>query len=160
MLYTWNHINRGRVWRAIYNFISENQLNLRLEMWCGCTSIFVTCFLYLQGKQLFFCFLFSLSLCSLWCVQNIGYIVAWNSYSNLCTLHYLITCIFIVQICLNIWHACQLYATKCVFKIESILSLAFKRHVEMGILSWPNSHLMILRIFVSYYHRQVGNMNL
>ena len=52
MLYTWNHINRGRVWRGIYNFFTENQLTLRLEMVCGCTGIFVTCFIYLRGKQL------------------------------------------------------------------------------------------------------------
>ena len=66
--------------------------------------------------------LFSSLLCSLWCVQIVGYVMACRSYSFVSTLHHLI--IIIVQTylqTLNLWNVCQIYFVECVSKIEHIL---------------------------------------
>ena len=55
------------------------------------TSYSVIYCIYISGEQ-GICFQL---LCSLWWVQIIGYVLAWRSYSFICTLHHLI--IIIVQ---------------------------------------------------------------
>ena len=69
----------------------------------------------------------------LWCAQILGYIIAWLSYSFVCTLHYLI--IIIMQIYLNVMtleNTCQLNSVECVSKIKSILSVIF--HATYGVV--------------------------
>ena len=64
-------------------------------------SYSATCFMYITGKL----FLFPLLLCSLWCAQVIGYIMARMSYSAVYTLHYLtIITMQTYPKALNIWN--------------------------------------------------------
>ena len=77
--------------------------------------------------------LFSLSLCSLWWVLMIGYVLACRSYSFICTLHYLIITILLV-IHYTIYGAVWFQFSHFLVIIEKIYTL-------------------------SYYHRQIGSMN-
>ena len=62
----------------------------------GCVpEMFVACILLLIAYTFRKNWEFPLLLCSLWWVQIVGYVLAWRSYSFICTLHRLI--IIIVQ---------------------------------------------------------------
>ena len=110
--------------------------------------------------------LFSLSLCSLWWVQIVGYVLPCRSYSFVCTVHHLI--IIIVQNylkTLNLKNACQIYFVECVNRIKHILSVthctihyAICRAVCFQFThspcdGWENIYTL------SYYHNQIGSMN-
>ena len=75
-----------------------------LCIWDVCYIIFYYILYIHSGKN---GNLFSLSLCSLWWVQMVRYVLTWRSYSFIGTLHHLI--IIIVQTylkTLNLWNAC------------------------------------------------------
>ena len=83
--------------------------------------------------------LFSLLLCSLWCVQIFGYALACISCSFICTVHHLI--IIIVQTylkSLNLKKACQIYFVKCVSNIKDILSAI--RYTIWGAICFQFTH--------------------
>ena len=97
--------------------------------------------------------LFSLSLCSLWWVQIVEYVLACSSCSFVCTLHHLI--IIIVQIylkTLDLENACQIYFVECVSRIRHFFSfihytiycaLCFQlTHFPYD--DWENIHLVLL----------------
>ena len=104
--------------------------------------------------------LFSLLLCSLWCI--IGYVLACRSYSFVCTLHHLI--IIMVQTylkALNLYNACQIYFVECVSKIEHILS--DMHYTIYGTACFQFTHFPCddrENIYtLSYDHHQIGSMN-
>ena len=104
----------------------------------------------------------SISLCSLWWVQMVGYVFPWRSYSFIFTLHHLI--IIIVQTylkTLNLANVCQIYFVECVSKIRHILSVIHYticgavcfQFTHFPCDDWDNIYTL------SYYHHQIGNMN-
>ena len=106
--------------------------------------------------------LFSLLLCSLWCVQIVGYVLACRSYSFVCTVHHLI--IIIVQTylkTLNLWNSCQIYVVECVSKIKDVLSVI--HHKICGAVCFQFTHFSCddwENIYtLSYFHHQIGSMN-
>ena len=98
-------------------------------------------------------------LCRLRWVQIVGYVLAWRSYSFICTLHHLI--IIIVQTylkTLNLWNASQIYFIEYVSQIRHILSVI--HYTISGAVcfhfpcdDWKNIYAL------SYYHHQFGSMN-
>ena len=77
--------------------------------------------IYIPGKP-GFCFHYYCA--SLWWVQIIWNVLAYRSYSFVCTLHHPI--IIIVQTYMktrNLSNACQIYFVACVSKIKHILSV-------------------------------------
>ena len=108
--------------------------------------------------------LLSLSLCSLWWVHIVGYVLACRSCSVVCTLHHLI--IIIVQTyrkTLNLKNACQTYFVECVSKIKHIFSVIHYtiygavcfQFIHFSCDEWDNIHFILLSS--SNYHHQ--NMN-
>ena len=103
--------------------------------------------------------LFSLVLCSLWWVQIVGYVLAWRSYSFVCTLQHLI--IIIVQTLSE-----DIELIKCLSNIIFVSKI--KKFYQLSITicgamcfqfthslrdDWENIHTL------SYYHNQIGSMN-
>ena len=65
---------------------------------------------------------FSLSLCSLWWVQIVGYVLAFRAYSFVCTLHHLIIIIVPTYLkTVDLSNDRQLYFVEGVSKIKHIL---------------------------------------
>ena len=107
-----------------------------------------------------------LVLCSLWWVQIVGYVLAWRSYSFVCTFtpsHY--------HHCANfIWrhwtytmpvryNLSSVWARLGIFSQWSIIP-----YVGLCVFSLPISFVMIERIYIyiytlSYYQHQIGSMN-
>ena len=102
--------------------------------------------------------LFSLLLCSLWCI--IGYVLACRSYSFVCTLYHLI--IIMVQTylkALDLNNACQIYFVECV-RLSIFSQICIIQYMGLRVSSLPISRVMIERIYtLSYYHHQIGSMN-
>ena len=93
--------------------------------------------------------LFSSLLCSLWWVQMVGYVLAWGSYSFICTLHHLI--IIIVQTylkTLNLWMPVR-YVLPSVWVRHNIFSqLSIIQHVWLCAFSLPISLVMIEKLYI------------
>ena len=103
--------------------------------------------------------LFSSLLCSLWWVQIFGYVLAYRSYSFVCTAHHLI--IIIGQTYLNFLNACQIYFVECVSKMKHILSVI--HYTICGAVCFQFTHFCCDDweniCTLSYYHHQIGSMN-
>ena len=84
-------------------------------------SYSVSCFIYIPRKL----FLFQLQLCSLWCVQIMGYIMACRSNSYVCILHNLIIIMLTYFNALDISNVSQIYFVECGSRIKSVLSIVF-----------------------------------
>ena len=130
--------------------------------WNVCYIIFCHLLHIRSGKtENLFSFLLLL-LCSLWCVQTVGYVLACRSYSFVCTIQHLI--LIIVQIylkTLNLWNACQIYCVECVSKIKHIVSVIHEticgavcfQFTHFSCDDWENIYTL------SNYHHQIGSMN-
>ena len=84
-------------------------------LWSGCIITFCQMLRIHHGN---IGSLFLLSMCSLWCVQMIGYIMACGSRSFFRTLHYLTMQTYLQA--LNFYDAFQIYAEECVCKTKSM----------------------------------------
>ena len=99
---------------------------------------------------------------SLWWVHIFGCVLAYRSYSFVCTIHHLI--IIIRQTYLkafNLWNTCQIYFVECVSKIKHILSVI--HYTICGAVCFQFTHFLCDggdNIYtLSYYHHQIGSMN-
>ena len=113
-------------------------------------------------KSEYYYYEFLMLLCRLWWVQIVGCVLAWRSYSFICTLHQLIT--IIVQTYLktfNLWNACQIYFVECVSQIRHILSVI--HYTISGAVCFQFTHFPCddwESIYaLSYHHHQIGSMN-
>ena len=122
-----------------------------------CYIIFCHLLHILSGKTRI---LFSLSLCSLWWVQIVGYILACRSYSF---VHYTIS---LSSLCKLIWRHWTYkmpvrYILSSVSKIKHVFSVIHYKICRAVCLQfthfpcddWENMHTL------SYYHHQIGSMN-
>ena len=130
-----------------------------LCVWDVCYIIFCYLWHIYSGKT---GNLFSLSLCSLWWVQMVGCVLAWKSYSFICTLHLLI--IIIVQTylkTLSLSNACQIYFVECLIDIRHILAVI--HYTIRGAVCFQFTHFLCddwENIYtLSYHHHQIGSMN-
>ena len=97
-------------------------------------SYSATCFMYITGNL----FLFPLLLCSLWCAQIIGYIMARRSYSAVYTLHYLtIITMQTYPKALNIWNFA--HSVECLSKIKAFSHLSLMQYMGLCVFSLPIS---------------------
>ena len=104
---------------------------------------------------------FSLSLCSLWWVQVVGYVLACRSCSFVCTLHYSLS-----SLCKLIWRHWTYkmparYILSSVWVRLSIFSqLSILHYMGLCVFSLPISLMMTEKVYtLSYYHHQIGSMN-
>ena len=86
----------------------------------------------------------------LWCAQIIEYIMAWWSYTVICTIHYLI--IIIMQTCLkllNCLNASKIYpVSRMCLRLGKFSQLSLMQYIGLCGLSLPISLMMIVRIHV------------
>ena len=111
------HCQNSNVRQASYFILLTKKLLYKMhpEFWLSARQIFKTS-LYNKTRLI----LENLRYAVLWCVQIIGFIMAWRLYSFVCTLHYLT--IIVMQTCmkaLNTWNACQMYSAECVSMFHS-----------------------------------------
>ena len=103
--------------------------------------------------------LFPLLVCSVICVQIIGYFMARRSHSSVCALHYLIVIIIVLVQWLNF---CQAYSVECVSKIKSNLSIIFNVIYEWDCvfhLTHFSFHDCENICTSSYYLHEIGHRN-
>ena len=117
-----------------------------LCVWDVCYTIFCYLLHIHSGKT---GNLFSLSLCSLWWVQIVRYVLTWRSYSLF--VHYTIS---LSSLCKLIWrqwtHKMPIrYSLSSVWVRLGIFSqLSITKHVGLCVSSWPISLVMIERIYI------------
>ena len=87
----------------------------------------------------------------LWCTQLTEYIIAWWSYSFVCTLHYLIVIIMqtYVKYCTYKMLAGYLLLSVCLI-LSQFSQLSFLQYMGMRVISLPISLMIIVRICVLY----------
>ena len=106
--------------------------------------------------------MFSLSLCSSWWVQIVGYVLACRSYSVVCTWHDLI---FIIgktyRKILKTYKMPVRYILSSVWVRLNIFSqLSVIQYMGLCVFSLPISLVMMERIYaLSYNHHQIGSIN-
>ena len=103
-----------------------------------------------------------LLLWSLRWVQMVGYVLAWISYSFICTLHHLMIIVVKTYLkTLNLSNACQIYFVERMIKIRHILSVI--HYTIRGAVCFQLTHIPCddwENIYtLSYYDHQVGSMN-
>ena len=146
---------KGYVYNSCYYHHQIGSINLThcyhicpwLCAWDVCFIIFRYVLQMHSGKT---GILFSLLLCSLWCVKIVGYILAYRSYSFIGTLHHLI--IVIVQTylkTLNSYNACQLYFVECVW-LNIFSQLSITKYMGPCVFSLPISLVMVERIYIYF----------
>ena len=95
--------------------------------------------------------LFSLSLCSLWWVQMFGYVLAYISYSFVCTVHHLI--IIIVQTylkALNLKMPVRYILSSVWVRLSIFSALSIIQYLGLYVFSLPISLVMIERIYIYF----------
>ena len=112
--------------------------------WDACYMIFCHLLHIHSGKT---GYLFSLSLCSLWWEQIVGYVLACRSYSFVCTLHHLIIIVQTYLKTLNKMPVKYILSSVCV-RLSIFSRLSIIQDGELCVFSLPITLVMIGIIYI------------